>query len=94
MCTILLDNRSLTQFLFRQVDRSLVLSRGREAVGKLLIELQVRKSTADAIGSREFYTNLTKPIAGWEGEIRNLVLKKKLVRPSAITVAASLMFFL
>ena len=82
-CTILLDNEIPTQFLFCQVDRSLVLSRGKEVVGNLLIELQVRKSTADAIGSREFYTNLTKPIAGWEGEIRDLVLKKKLVRPGS-----------
>ena len=63
-----------------QADRSLVLSKGREATGKLLIELQVRKSTADATGSREFYNNLTKPIQGWEGEIRDMVLRKKLVR--------------
>jgi dipeptidyl-peptidase-3 len=45
-----------------------------------LIELQVRKSTADATGSRDFYNNLTKPIQGWEGEIRDIVLRKKLVR--------------
>ena len=63
-----------------QVDRSLVLSKGREVAGKLLIELQVRKSTADAKGSRDFYNNLTKPIQDWEGEIRDTVLRKKLVR--------------
>lgn len=63
-----------------QVDRSLVLSKGKAAVAKLLIELQVRKSTADAKGSREFYNNLTRPIPGWEGEIRDIVLRKKLVR--------------
>jgi dipeptidyl-peptidase-3 len=63
-----------------RVDRSLVLSKGREAAGKLLVELQVRKSTADAVGSREFYTNLTKPLDGWEGELRDLVLRKKLPR--------------
>jgi len=45
-----------------------------------LIDLQVRKSTADAAGAREFYNKLTKPFPGWEGDIRNLVLKKKLVR--------------
>lgn len=62
-----------------------MLSKGREAVGKLLVELQVRKSTADAAGAREFYTNLTKPLSGWEGEIRDVVLRKKLVRfPSFI----------
>jgi len=63
-----------------RVDRSLVLSKGKEAVAKLLIELQVRKSTADATGSREFYNSLTKPIQGWEGEIRDIVLRKKLPR--------------
>jgi len=47
--------------------------------GKLLIELQVRKSTADGTGAREYYSKLTKPIPGWEGEIRNIVLQKKLV---------------
>ncbi|KAF8910937.1 aflatoxin-detoxifizyme [Gymnopilus junonius] len=62
------------------VDRELVLSKGRDAVGKLLVELQVRKSTADAAGAREYYTNLTKPLPGWEGEIRDMVLRKKLPR--------------
>jgi hypothetical protein len=62
-----------------QVNREKVLSDGKDVVGKLLVELQVRKSTADGPGAREFYVNLTKPIPGWEGEIRDLVLKKKLV---------------
>jgi dipeptidyl-peptidase III len=44
-----------------------------------LIELQVRKSTADGAGAREFYNKLTTPIEGWEGEIRDVVLKKKMV---------------
>jgi len=66
--------------LYVRVDRSLVLSKGKAAVAKLLIELQVRKSTADAKGSRDFYNNLTKPIQGWEGEIRDTVLRKKLPR--------------
>lgn len=63
-----------------QVDRESVLARGKEAAGKLLIDLQIRKSTADGPGAREFYTKLTRPISGWEGEIRNIVLRKKLVR--------------
>ena len=66
--------------LMLQVDRESVLARGKEAAGKLLIDLQIRKSTADGPGAREFYTNLTRPISGWEGEIRNIVLRKKLVR--------------
>lgn len=67
---------------FDQVDRAKVLQHGREAAGKLLIELQVRKSTADGAGAREYYTELTKPSEGWAGEIRDIVLKKKLVRTS------------
>ncbi|KAF7792994.1 hypothetical protein EIP86_004099 [Pleurotus ostreatoroseus] len=66
--------------LYVRVDREKVLSHGREAVGKLLIDLQVRKSTADGAGARAFYTGLTTPLSGWEGEIRDLVLKKKLPR--------------
>jgi dipeptidyl-peptidase-3 len=60
------------------------LSHGRTAVGKLLVELQVRKSTADADGAREFYTKLTNPKPEWVGEVRDLVLKKKLVRCSLV----------
>lgn len=63
-----------------RVDREKVLKEGKDAAGKLLIELQVRKSTADGAGAREFYTALTDPLPGWSGEIRDLVLKKKLVR--------------
>ncbi|KAL0570305.1 hypothetical protein V5O48_011656 [Marasmius crinis-equi] len=66
--------------LYVRVDREAVLTKGKDVAGKLLIELQVRKSTADGAGAREFYTALTKPIAGWEGEIRDLVLCKKLPR--------------
>ena len=63
-----------------QIDRNLVLTKGREVAGELLIELQVRKSTADGPGAREYYTRLTQPISGWEGEIRDIVLKKKQVK--------------
>ncbi|KAI0082668.1 aflatoxin-detoxifizyme [Panus rudis PR-1116 ss-1] len=60
-----------------RVYREKVLTQGREVAGKLLIELQVRKSTADGPGARKFYTELTTPLPGWDGEIRDLVLKKK-----------------
>lgn len=71
---------SLTNCFFNyQVDRSLVLAQGRETAGRLLIELQVRKSTADGPGARKFYNDLTTPLSGWEGEIRNFVLAKKQV---------------
>ncbi|KAH9854917.1 aflatoxin-detoxifizyme [Lenzites betulinus] len=63
-----------------RVDRTKVLAEGRAAAGRLLVELQVRKSTADGPGARAFYTELTTPFAGWDGEIRDLVLRKKLPR--------------
>ncbi|THH30987.1 hypothetical protein EUX98_g3215 [Antrodiella citrinella] len=66
--------------LYVRVDRQKVLTHGREAAGKLLIDLQVRKSTADGVGARQFYTELTTPLPGWEDEIRDVVLRKKLPR--------------
>ncbi|KAK7693551.1 hypothetical protein QCA50_003120 [Cerrena zonata] len=53
--------------LYVRVDREKVLKEGRAAAGKLLIELQVRKSTADGAGARQFYTELTTPLPwlGW-----------------------------
>ncbi|KII88512.1 hypothetical protein PLICRDRAFT_54343 [Plicaturopsis crispa FD-325 SS-3] len=73
------EDRTL-QNAYVRVDRAKVLSDGATVAGKLLIELQVRKSTADGAGARAYYTELTKPINGWEGEIRDLVIKKKLPR--------------
>jgi dipeptidyl-peptidase-3 len=48
-------------------------------MGKLLLDLQVRKSTADSNGARDFYIDLTNPPSGWTGELRELALKKKQV---------------
>lgn len=73
-----------------RVDREKVLKEGRDAVGKLLVDIQVRKSTADGPGAREYYTQLTTPLAGWEGELRDLVLRKKLVSSCLLLVSASL----
>ncbi|KAH9939262.1 aflatoxin-detoxifizyme [Epithele typhae] len=63
-----------------RVDRAKVLAEGRATMGKLLVQLQVRKSTADGAGARAFYAELTAPLHGWEGEMRDLVLRKKLPR--------------
>jgi dipeptidyl-peptidase III len=56
------------------------LSHGKAAVAKLLLELQVRKSTADGDGAREFYISLTNPLPGAVPEMRDLVIHKKQVR--------------
>ncbi|KAG0707773.1 peptidase family M49-domain-containing protein [Suillus ampliporus] len=66
--------------LYIRLDREKCLALGQAVAGKLLIDLQVRKSTADGAGARDFYTKLTTPLPGWEGEIRDVVLKKKLPR--------------
>jgi len=62
-----------------QVDREQVLKHGKEVAGKLLIELQVRKSTADGAGANSFYNTLTEPMAGWVPELRDFVIEKKQV---------------
>ncbi|KAI0306584.1 aflatoxin-detoxifizyme [Multifurca ochricompacta] len=66
--------------LYIRVDREKVLLHGKEVVGKLLVDLQVRKSTADGAGARQFYTRLTTPLPGWNNNIRDIVLKKKTPR--------------
>lgn len=74
------DKNGKLENAYIRVDREKTLKEGKDASGKLLIELQVRKSTADGAGARSFYNELTTPLPGWEGEIRDLVLKKKQVR--------------
>ncbi|KAL5490401.1 hypothetical protein ACEPAI_5234 [Sanghuangporus weigelae] len=67
-----------------RVDRAKVFAEGRAASGKLLVDLQVRKSTADGVGARAFYTELTTPLPGWDGELRDLVLKRKQPRKAFV----------
>ncbi|KAJ6596888.1 aflatoxin-detoxifizyme [Mycena vulgaris] len=74
------DKDGILENLFVRVNRSRALSEGKTVMGKLLVELQVRKSTADGAGARQYYTNLTTPMDVFTPELRNLVLKKKLAR--------------
>ncbi|KAE9403756.1 dipeptidyl-peptidase III [Gymnopus androsaceus JB14] len=74
------DSSGNLENVYVRVDREKVLSHGKDVAGELLISLQVYKSTADGPGARKFYTELTTPLPGWDGEIRDLVLKKKLPR--------------
>jgi dipeptidyl-peptidase-3 len=74
------DTEGTLENLYIRLDKNKVLTEGKRVMGKLLVQLQVRKSTADGKGAKEFYTELTKPPPEWEGEIRDLVLKKKLAR--------------
>ncbi|KAJ3796999.1 aflatoxin-detoxifizyme [Lentinula aff. detonsa] len=74
------DSSGKLENVYVRVNRDEVLAAGKDVVGKLLVSLQVYKSTADGAGARKFYTELTTPLPGWDGEIRDLVLKKKLPR--------------
>lgn len=76
--------------VFILVDKTAVLERGKDVMGKLLVEFQIRKSIADVKGASEFYTNLTIPPSTWGTEIRNLVLKKK--QPRKIFVQPNTIF--
>ncbi|KZO99620.1 aflatoxin-detoxifizyme [Calocera viscosa TUFC12733] len=63
--------------LIIRVDRQAVLKSGRDVFGKLLVDLQIRKSVADGDGARDFYEKLTNPLPNWLGDVRDMVLKKK-----------------
>lgn len=65
------------------MNRAKVLSDGQSVAGKLLVELQVRRSVADGAGARKFYTDLTTPLPGWDAQIREIVLAKRQVRKNA-----------
>ncbi|KAL8283979.1 hypothetical protein RQP46_005092 [Phenoliferia psychrophenolica] len=65
---------------YARVDKALVLSKGKEVMGKLLLEIQVRKSTGDGKGATAFYKKLTTPSPKWISDLRPLVLAKKLPR--------------
>ncbi|GAA5980189.1 hypothetical protein JCM5350_000865 [Sporobolomyces pararoseus] len=73
------DKNTLTD-AFVRVDRQAVLSRSKEVMGKLLLEIQIRKSTGDRKSAEEFYDKLTRPTKEWVEELRPLVLSKKLPR--------------
>lgn len=66
--------------VYVRIDRKTVVEKGKDVMGKLLLEIQVRKSTGDGPGATEFYKKLTTPEPKWVSEYRPLVLKKKLPR--------------
>ncbi|EJT99028.1 aflatoxin-detoxifizyme [Dacryopinax primogenitus] len=63
--------------LIIRVDRQAVLKNGKDVFGKVLVDLQIRKSIADGEGARAFYEKLTNPPENWLGDVRDMVLKKK-----------------
>ena len=59
---------------FARIDRKACLERSKEVMGRLLLEIQTRKSTGDRRGAEQFFEKLTKPSDEWVKELRPLVL--------------------
>lgn len=74
------DGENRVTDAFARVDRQAVLSRSKEVMGKLLLEIQIRKSTGDRASAETFYNELTRPTKEWVEDLRPLVMSKKLPR--------------
>jgi len=62
------------------LDRSKILSHGRPAVEALLQKLHVYKSTADVEAGTKLYDDITHVDEWWGGQVRPVVLDKKIPR--------------
>lgn len=49
---------------YARVDRKACLEKGQDVMGKLLLEIQVRKSTGDGPGATGPLTNCQRPLDG------------------------------
>lgn len=71
-----------------KLDRSKILTAGREAVGKYLQKLHVYKSTADVETGSKFYVDMTTVgLDFWGTKVRDIVLKNK--QPRKVFVQAN-----
>ena len=71
-----------------KLDRSKILTAGREAVGKFLQKLHVYKSTADLETGTKFYVDMTTVgLDFWGSKVRDIVLKNK--QPRKVFVQAN-----
>ncbi|KAF4123373.1 hypothetical protein GMORB2_6074 [Geosmithia morbida] len=71
-----------------KLDRSKILTAGRDAVGKYLQKLHVYKSTADVEAGNKFYTDMTTVgLDFWGTKVRDVVLKNK--QPRKVFVQAN-----
>ncbi|KAI9903085.1 hypothetical protein N3K66_002437 [Trichothecium roseum] len=71
-----------------KLDRTKILTAGREAVGKYLQKLHVYKSTANVETGGKFYVDMTTVgLDFWGSTVRELVLKKK--QPRKVFVQAN-----
>ena len=71
-----------------KLDRSKILTVGRDAVGKYLQKLHVYKSTADVETGGKFFKDMTTVEPDfWGSKLRNVVLKNK--QPRKVFVQAN-----
>jgi len=71
-----------------KLDRSKILTAGRQAVAKYLQKLHIYKSTADVAAGTEFYTNMTTVgLDFWGTKVRDVVLAYK--QPRKVFIQAN-----
>jgi dipeptidyl-peptidase III len=71
-----------------KLDRSKILTTGREAVGKYLQKIHIYKSTADVETGSAFYKEMTTvDLDFWGSKVRRIVLEKK--QPRKVFVQAN-----
>ncbi|KAF9879992.1 dipeptidyl peptidase [Colletotrichum karsti] len=86
-CKLEYKNEDLSDLEIK-LDRSKILTTGREAVGKYLQKLHVYKSTADVENGIAFYKEMTNvDMDFWGTKVRNIVLKNK--QPRKVFVQAN-----
>ena len=74
-----IDCKSAEDQITVHVDRSRILSDGKPALGRILLRLQMYRSTADVKSCRDYYEDLSR-VDGPYLEWRRIVLAKKLPR--------------
>ncbi|KEZ44492.1 Dipeptidyl-peptidase III [Scedosporium apiospermum] len=86
-CKLEYKNDDLSDLTIK-LDRSKILTAGRDAVGKYLQKLHVYKSTADVENGTKFYTDMTTVDKDfWGTKVRNVVLENK--QPRKVFVQAN-----
>ena len=74
------DDYDLSDLIIR-LDRAKILTHGRPAVAKYLLQLHVYKATADVEAGRALYESRTRVEGGfWARRVRGEVLRKKVAR--------------
>ncbi|KKA30757.1 hypothetical protein TD95_002600 [Thielaviopsis punctulata] len=86
-CKLEYKNDDLSDLVIK-LDRSKILTAGREAVGKYLQKLHIYKSTADVVEGSKFYNSMTEVgLDFWGTKVRDVVMNNK--QPRKVFVQAN-----